>query len=144
MSLERRFEKSVKYKMWIIVILTHKNSEWCILTGYELWKQNPRFCRPAGGRPPAGQQSADWQKIKSSKFFIFQIIHFKVAISSQIDVLVNGNISRDSLMSPSQLWWLLDPTASFIILRILHKHISIITLLDFKMSMIYDIVDGDN
>ena len=138
MKLERRFEKSVKYKMWIIVILTHKNSEWCILTGYELWKQNPRFCRPAG------QQSADWQKIKSSKFFIFQIIHFKVAISSQIDVLVNGNISRDSLMYPSQLWWLLDPTASLIILRILHKRTSIITLLDFKMSMIYDIVDGDN
>ena len=55
MNSKRCFEKSVLYKVSITMFLSYEYFQHHNITIAELWNQNPRFRKTAGGRPPGGR-----------------------------------------------------------------------------------------
>ena len=66
MNSEGCFEKSVQYKVSITMFLSYECFQHHNTTIAELWKQNPRFWKTAGGR----------QKEKKNFQYFFQSINF--------------------------------------------------------------------
>ena len=70
MNLKRCFEKSDQYKVWIIMFLSYECFQYHNTAISELWKQNPRFWKSAGGRPAADLlKKAKKAKIQYSNYW---------------------------------------------------------------------------